>query len=153
MHAPQTLPTINLISSNIDSIQLSFNCSPIISSAPHTHTHTHTHTHSNTPSLTNTYTHTHTHTHKHSADKGHGVGAIAVQIRSMLEKLQEQDRLKAIEEAAKEKEIPVEQPKTRIRSKRVPRSKKGEEDESMKNVKVAEIIETTDPIDEMSDAK
>jgi hypothetical protein len=89
----------------------------------------------------------------HSADKGHGIGAIAVQIRSMLEKLQEQDRLKAIEEAAKDKEIPIEQPKTRIRSKRVPRSKKGEEDESMKNVMVAEIIEDTDRIDEESDAK
>lgn len=61
--------------------------------------------------------------------------------------------MKAVEEAAKEKEIPVEQPKTRIRSKRVPRSKKGEEDESMKNVKVAEIIEVTDRFDEESGAK
>lgn len=62
--------------------------------------------------------------------------------------------MKAIEEAAKEKEkdLPIEQPKTRIRSKRVPRSKKGEEDESMKNVKVAEIIEVTDRIDEDSEA-
>jgi hypothetical protein len=89
----------------------------------------------------------------HSAEKGQGVGAIAVQIRSMLEKLQEKDRLKTTVEAAKEKEIPIEQPKTRIRSKRVPRSKKGEEDESMKNVRVAEIIEVTERFDEESNAE
>lgn len=85
------------------------------------------------------------------------MGGIAIQIRSMLEKLQAQEELRAIEEAAKAKEKakepPVERPKSRIRSKRVPKSKKGDEDESMKNVIVAELIEDKDRFDEEADAK